>query len=93
MTMAEGVDWAAWSANGGLYMDNLGLNGATHTSLEFLQASNHYFSLGRFLVLLKVTNLSFLTSLLTTHTVSNLVPEQNNRNTNNGGSGWFFYHG
>jgi hypothetical protein len=35
MTMAEGVDWAAWSANGGLYMDNLGLNGATHIFTSF----------------------------------------------------------
>jgi len=35
MTLEDGQDWAAWSADGGLYMDNLNMNGATHTSWNF----------------------------------------------------------
>ncbi|MFN5294297.1 MAG: T9SS type A sorting domain-containing protein [Flavobacteriales bacterium] len=92
MTMAEGVDWAAWSANGGLYMDNLGLNGATHTSWNFYK------------LLTTISRLEGFGAfegdqLILSHQPANYAygfqfgAGANNRNTNNGGSGWFFYHG
>ena len=92
MTMAEGVDWAAWSADGGLYMDNLGLNGANHTSWNFYK------------LLTTISRLEGFGAfegdqLILSHQPANYAygfqfgNGANNRNTNNGGSGWFFYEG
>ena len=92
MTMAEGVDWAAWSADGGLYMDNLGLNGATHASWNFYK------------LLTTISRLEGFGAfegdqLILSHQPANYAygfqfgNGANNRNTNNGGSGWFFYQG
>ncbi len=92
MTLVEGVDWSTWSAGGGLYMDNLGTNGATHTSWNFYKL---------------VTTISRLEGfgefegdqLTLSHQPANYAygfqfgNGANNRNSNNGGSGWFFYSG
>jgi large repetitive protein len=92
MTMEDGQDWATWSAEGGLYMDNLGLNASTHTSWNFYKL---------------VTTISRLEGfgayagdqLILSHQPSNYAygfqfgHGANNRNANNGGSGWFFYAG
>ncbi|MFM7233020.1 MAG: T9SS type A sorting domain-containing protein [Flavobacteriales bacterium] len=92
MTMAEGENWAQWSAGGGSYMDNLGINGASHTSWNFYKL---------------VTTISRLEGfgafegdqLILSHQPSNYYygfqfgSGANNRNSQNGGSGWFFYSG
>ncbi|MFM2202005.1 MAG: hypothetical protein RL040_1205, partial [Bacteroidota bacterium] len=92
MTLTDGVDWAAWSAGGGLYMDSFGTNGSTHTSWNFFKL---------------VTTISRLEGfgsfegdqLILSHQPASYVMGfqfgmgANNRNGNNGGSGWFFYDG
>lgn len=92
MTMMNGVNWSTWSANGGLYMDNLGQSGSTHTSWSFYQLVANFSRLQGFG--------AFAGSRLNlSHQPANYSygfqfgNGANNRNSNNGGSGWFFYNG
>lgn len=92
ITLEEGVDWSTWSAGGGLYMDNLGLIENTYTSWSFYKLVAGESRLEGFGALD-----GDLISL--THQPSNYAygwqfgMGANNRNSNNGGSGWFFYSG
>jgi uncharacterized protein (TIGR02145 family) len=92
ITLYEGMDWASWSANGGLYMDNLGMSVESHTTWNFYKLAATISRLDGF-------GDFEGDELLLTHQPSNHAygyqfgVGANNRNFNNGGSGMFFYSG
>ena len=92
VTLEEGQDWLTWSSEGGLYMDNLGMNSTTHTSWSFYKlvaTFSHLEGFGNFEG----------DQIALSHQPSNYSygfqfgNGANNRNSNKGGSGWFFYTG
>ena len=92
VTLNNGKNWAQWNALGRTYMDNLGTNASTHVGwnyYELLTTISHLEGFGAFAG----------SQLIMSHQPSNYYygfqfgNGANNRNGNNGGSGWFFYEG
>ena len=91
-TLVDGLNWEDWSEQGGQFMDQLGLGAQYHESWHFYKL---------------LTTISRLEGfgefegdqLILSHQPANhsygfqFGQSANNRNSNRGGSGWFFYNG
>jgi uncharacterized protein (TIGR02145 family) len=92
ITLYDGMDWASWSANGGFYLDNLGIGEPNHTTWNFYKLASTVSRLDGF-------GDFEGDELLLSHQPSNHIYGHqfgfgaNGRNLEYGGLGWFFYSG